>query len=312
MNEQQLIEKLQKEMQEAPVDIRAEVQMQLAKEKGLLPGQFMVSCNSHFRREYSRDIVGSEIREDTGRQSMLEIFLSRTGIYDQLPEALFFQASSNRRASLSDLTAEYKENKKKEAAIRKFFQPVEHDFFLLRMSMEEEETALLKGLQSGILHEYFIRFWDLPAGIPRSLLAPLILLLPHAYKIAGDPELMAESLEQILKEQVQIKRRNTYYTDAAGILPPALGEGTLGLDTVCGTAFLEETPVFDIEVGPLLRSQVQEYLEGGGRALLLETFNRFFIPAGVDTVINVLVAPEKRHMILAREAQPVLGYSTYL
>lgn len=312
MGEQKLIEKLQQEMQNAPVDIRAEVQLQLAKEKGLQPAQFMVSCSHSFRREYSRDMTGSVVRDDNGWQPLLEIFLSRTGIYDLLPESLFFQAGDSRRASLADLTTDYRENKKKEAAIRRFFQPLEHDFFLLRMHMEEEETSLLNGLQSGILNEYFIRFWDLPVGIPRILLAPLVLLLPHAYKIAGNTGLTAQGLSLILKEQVSITNSSTWQTAATGTFPPVLGEGVLGLDTMCGDTFYEETPVFNIEIGPLQRSHVREYLEGGHRALVLETFNRFFIPVGIDIVVNVLVSPEKRHITLSKEAEPILGYSTYL
>ena len=312
MNEAELIKTLQKEMQQMAGDIKAEAQLFLAREKGLWPEYFFTNSGNQFRREYSRDIISTEIREDAGRQILLELYLSRGGIYDQLPEGLFFKGNSKRKASVTDLAADHRANKKIEAQIRKFFQPLDHDFFLQRLNIEEEENLLLEGLQSGILNEYFIRFWNLPTTIPRSLLAPLILLLPYASKIAGDETLMANGLELILNEEVKITQNSSAVQKATGIDILPLGEAQLGLDMVCGDNFAEEVPVFEICIGPLVNSKLTEYLEGGNRYLLLETFERFFIPFGIDIVTDVLVSEEKRNMVLARDNGPVLGYSSYL
>ncbi|MBC7903785.1 MAG: hypothetical protein H7Y27_10190, partial [Gemmatimonadaceae bacterium] len=125
----ELIETLQREMQNAATDIRAEAQVLLALEKGARPEHFMVNCTKMFRREYSRDVVSSEIRDESGWQHSLNIHLSRSGLYDQLPEGLFFQPASRARSSVADLASDYKENKKKESEIRRFFLPFENDFF---------------------------------------------------------------------------------------------------------------------------------------------------------------------------------------
>jgi hypothetical protein len=311
MNEQDVISIFQKEIRQASVDIKAEVQILLAREKGLWEEHYLTSSIYRFRREYSRDIVDSQIREDANKQSHLEINLSRTGIYDQLPEGLFFRDNTRRRATVADLALDYKTNKKKEADIRKFFQPFDHDIFLQRLTIEEEENLLLEGLQSGILNDYFIRFWNLPASIPRQLLSPLILLLPYASKIAGDLDLTARSLQQILKEDVHISKRHLVTQDAT-FPSPAMGEGTLGFDMVCGDCFWEHTSVFEIRIGPLRASTISEYLEDGKRFNLLETFTRFFVPAGVETVVDIVVTREKSEMTLKPGAEPILGFSSYL
>jgi hypothetical protein len=313
MSEPLTIKDLQQEILNNPGDIKAEVQLLLASEKGIFPEQFVDNCNNGFRREYSRDINKSELKEDANNLAFLELYLSRSGIFDQLPQGLFFHGSSKKRITVSDLSADYKQNKKKEAGIRKFFQPIEHDFFLKRLNIEEEENHLLEGLQSGVLNEYFIQFWELPATIPRNLLAPLILLLPYACKIAGDTALMAGGLEYILKEKVKITR-----SDKAGnhhesqIEIPVLGQAIVGFDFVAGTTFYEDIPVFKIEIGPLKESQAGEYLEGFSRAKMLQTFERFFIPAGADVIIDILIDSAKRNMNLVKGDGPVLGYSTYL
>jgi len=307
------INKLQGEINANAADIRAEVQVLLALERGMPADQFITNSNGGFRREYSRDINKAEIKEDANNQAFLEIYLSRSGVYDQLPEGLFFQGAGKRRASVADLSADYKSNRKKEAGIRKFFQPVEHEFFLKKLDIEEDENLLLEGLQSGVLNEYFIEFWQLPSSVPRNLLASLILLLPYAYKIAGNTRLMAESLGYILKEPVRIETESLFYKPHASVIAgPSLGEAVLGLDFVAGNTFFEDIVSFRIEIGPLERSLITDYVEGAARYDLLRTFERFFIPAGADMVTEVAIDPSKRNMMLSPGAGPVLGFSSYL
>jgi hypothetical protein len=309
----QLIAALQREMQHAGSDIKAEAQLLLALEHGIELEHFMVSCDNSFKREYSRDVVSSELKEDEGGKQLLQIHLSRNGIYDQLPEGLFFQSPQRATgATVADMASDHRLNKKREEEIRRFFLPFENDFFLQRLAVEREETMLLEGLQSGILNDYFIQFWDLPSSIPKPLLAPLIVLLPYAYKIAGDVSLTGQSLQEVLREQVTVTMRHALSEDASSVMPPAIGMCELGLDMVCGHHFMEDTPVMEIEIGPLINSRVSEYLETGNRHTLMETFERFFIPAGVDTTITIKMAPEDQQMILEKEIGSVLGYSSFL
>ncbi len=310
----QLIEKLIQEFQTSAWDIKAEAQIVLAQDKGLRPDEYLVSCNKRFVREYSRDVVSANLMEALANQALLKIELSRSGIYDQLPEGMFFQSAqrSKNNVTVADMALDYKQNKKKEEEIRRFFLPFENDFFLQRIGLEEQETILLEGIQSGYLNDYFIRFWNLPPSIPKSFMAPLILLLPYAYKIAGDRELITESLEQILQEPIRINRKKAPTEDASTLDIPALGNADLGLNFVCGEVFMENTPVFEIEIGPLQNSLVTDYLKGGSRYILMETFTRFFIPVGVETIISLVIPAEKRNMVIAKGDEPVLGYSSYL
>ena len=68
----------------------------------------------------------------------------------------------------------------------------------------------------------------------------------------------------------------------------------------------------EISIGPLLRSGLSDYLEGGERYTLLETLNRFFLPAGLDVKFSVQLPVEKMNMSLTKGEEPVLGYSSVL
>lgn len=309
-----LLVAIQKEISGLDCDARAETQLALALEKGLTYDDFRVCCNNLFTREYSRDLIQTEIKEDERKATLLEIQLSRGGIYDQLPEGFFFQHREQKQRGLAaaDMAADCKENKKREAEIRRFFLPFENDFFWQRLQLEQEESRLLEGLQSGILNDYFIEFWNIPRTIPRKFTAPLILLLPYAHRIAGDMSLTAECLEQLLAEEVQVSLKKSFFTHSELVLSPGLGEARLGLDMLCGEDFREDSSLIEFEIGPLEGSAISDYLPGGNRFELLEIFSRFFIPAGMDVHFEVRVGKEKENMVMDRGNYPVLGYSTVL
>lgn len=308
-----LTETFRGELSSPGCDLRAEAQLLLALEQGLSEEDFIISCDKLFKREFSKDVISTEMKEDGRRQNILWIHLSRSGLYDQLPEGLFFQSPHRSSMhSVAEMAEAYKQNTKKEEEIRKFFLPFEHDFFLQRIKLEEMETVLLEGLRSGILNDHFIRFWGLPRSIPKALVTPLIVMLPHAYKVAGNLELTAQCLHQLLNENVVLQQKYGTVENAELACPPALGETELGVNMVCGDSFCEGDFIIEIVIGPLKKSNISDYLEGGNRFVLLQTFNRFFIPAGTDSIITLKVPHEKQHMSLQKGTEPVLGYSSVL
>ncbi|MEO6670256.1 MAG: type VI secretion system baseplate subunit TssG [Ferruginibacter sp.] len=327
MNKQDIISSFQNELKYTAWDIRAEALLAVASKSGLNLNDVMINCDRFFKREFSKDIFSSEIKEDSNKQELVELHLSRTGIYDLLPEGLFFQIPQkrSRQMNVSDAVSDYKLNKKKEEGIRKFFQPFDNGFFTQRLQIEKEEFSLLEGLRTGILNDFFINFWGLPVTIPKMFMVPLVVLLPHAHKIAGNLELTARCLGFLLKEKVRMVQKKSVISSAEYANPLRMGDGRLGIDMVCGQFFYEDCPVIEIKIGPLKNSRMKEYIGDGKRAEVIDTFNRFFIPAGLDVSVLIELAQEttdisgmndnayiEGDMILEKGAEPILGYSTVL
>lgn len=308
------IELFQQELGSTGCDVRAETLFALAFEQGLTPEDILVGFDKRFYREYSKDILSTETREDVSKRELLQVHLTRCGIYDLLPEGLFFQAPETalRQRSAADLAVDYQANKKKEESIRRFFLPLENELFLHRTQIEQEESRLLEGLQAGMLNDYFAKFWGIPASIPRECVAPLLILLPHAYKIAGNLFLTGQCLQQLLQEEVQARRSRPEPSLLPELQGLPLGGSRLGVDMTCGEEFYEDYPVMEMVVGPLVGSRLQDYLAGGRRHSLIETFERFFIPAGVDMKLTVLLPEERQHMVLRPGQEPLLGFSSII
>ena len=115
MEKDEIIALFLEEIRNLNCDVKAEAQLTLALENGLQPEDFMVSSDSLFTREYSKDLVSGEIVEDPRKKQLLKLHLSRAGIFDQLPEGLFFAIPKKKANNYSavDMVADYNVNKKK-------------------------------------------------------------------------------------------------------------------------------------------------------------------------------------------------------
>ncbi len=314
MNSNPTIQQLQREIGKTTCDAKAEALLALALEKGISSDDFLVSCDSLFYREYNKDVVSTDIKEDARKLSLLQLHLSRSGVYDHLPEGMFFQPASVQPSTITaaDMALDYKQNKQKEADARRLFLPFENDFFWQRLQLEMEESRLLEGLQSGILNDFFMQFWGIPSSIPAPLVVSLILLLPYVHRIAGNLSLTAACLEELLQETVRVNKVTAGATGTQSLLSQSLGSRQLGADMACGERFMEDYPVLQFTIGPLQHSQVADYLEGGKYMEFLETFYGFFVPAEAGTITNIEVPEVEKGMQMQSEKGVVLGYSSVL
>src|SRR4051812_5622004 len=126
MDNLKFLEQFHDEMSSPNCDARAEAILALAMEQGMSYEDLVIFCDSFFYREYSKDIFYTQLQEDGGKSHLLECHLSRSGLFDQLPEGLFFRPiqSDKHISNAGEMAAEYKINKQKERRIRLFFQPI--------------------------------------------------------------------------------------------------------------------------------------------------------------------------------------------
>jgi predicted component of type VI protein secretion system len=157
-----------------------------------------------------------------------------------------------------------------------------------------------------------MKFWGISPSIPQMLMTPLIELLPHAHKIAGNLAITTQCLENILQEKVSSQKVSAPVTQVETDYIYELGTGQLGMGMVIGEQFKEDFPLVEFTIGPLCNSQIHDYLEGGKREEFLKTFYNFFLPVEADVITRVKVAEGKQYMILKTEEEPVLGYSSVL
>jgi hypothetical protein len=119
------LKKIATELNTLPIDVRAEVLLAQAMESGLKQKDFSTQANAFFYRTHVHDLYKASINDQNSYAVFLALQLSRPGLYDALPEGIFFQADAQTKKvkSAEEMAEEYRINKKKETEVRKFFAP---------------------------------------------------------------------------------------------------------------------------------------------------------------------------------------------
>jgi hypothetical protein len=306
------LQKISTEIIALTADVRAEVLLSQAMNHGLLQKEFDAQADGFFYRAQVPDLYKINLNTDKTLSSRLHLQLSRPGLYDALPEGIFFQMEKDIRTvkSAAEMAEEYRVNKKKENEIRKFFAPFENEFFLQTTQNEMVETNLLQGLRSGWLKEYFIDFWKLPQDIPTNAALVMVMFLPYVHQIAGDMKATEAVLQKIINEPVNIVLQYAFSTNTS-CENNVLGKYRLGTSLVCGDNMLEQYPMIQINIGPLKKSKAFKYVEGGNYFSLLQTFCNYFIPANAVIQTNILLDSTTEKFVLNNnEDAPLLGISS--
>jgi len=259
-----------------------------------------------FSKSYRNDIESVKSRTDDRDQEVLQVVLNRDGIYDRLPEGLFHQPRANGgKTTVSQMVEEHRRLKEEEKAVRRFFQPLEHELFRYSVFIEQEERAFLAGMLSGNLDNAFSRFWNLQPDLPEHLTAALARIMPWANLIKGDAALCAKALQIILGKPVDVririeeqhKNEDCYY----------LGEGELGIDTLSGSSFEEPSVVWVFSIQKLSADEVGAFVSSEKYGRFLQQFIDIFIPLEADAVFEY-----ELDGFAAETAEGILGYSFVL
>jgi hypothetical protein len=300
-------------IQDLDIDVKAEVIAYQLHSNGFMWNEMFYHTDHFFHRNYSKDIHLSKVEEGRNKKSLLHVHLSRSGMYDILPEGLFFQPANykNKAITAFDMAVEYRENKKEEQEVRKFFSPLENEFFYHKYKNFISEKQTIEGLSKGTLNNYFKRFWNLPQDMKAACVLRMTLLMPYIHQIAGDTNLMAQSLKEIIQEEVTCHiGKETIPAFYAS--PNQLGMYTLGNELVCGDYFFEEEHVFVFTIHVDKHSSSQKYIQNGVMYSTLQIFYDYFVPVNAEIKTKIKVDATFEHMMIGDCEESVLGIATVI
>ncbi len=302
------IEDIHEELLSIFNNLKAEVFVAEILEKSDLDFQDIDIFNrSTFTRSYRRDVINFSIDTNTNNSDdKLQFNLARNGLYDILPEGLF-HAPIDRKKSL-DYKQLRRKHKQDESHARDFFAPLENEFFVQKVKVEQNERVLVDKFVN-LKNEFLIDLWGLNKNMPTEYNIKLLQLLPYTHRISGDKDLIALCLEKIIGETVSIKRLLEPYSE----IKEQECENRLGMDLVLA---LEETrvlyPVFEITIGPVERKNIDKFLENSITRQFISIFCDYFIPIEIDTRLNITYLEKESIFVLNETNSPRMGLTTMI
>jgi hypothetical protein len=261
---------------------------------------------STFSRSYRRDVISFVFDSYSGSKDKIKFNLARSGIYDTLPEGVFHkQIKTVSQLSYREIRQKHK---KEEKDARDFFTPLENEFFVQKVHVEKKERELIDEFIN--LKNSFLRdFWGLSKEIPVEYSLKLLKLLPFVHNISGKPDLTALSLEKILGEKVSVKK----------IVAPCHHDNTVKSNNILGVDFVLELsnsqvlyPIFEIEIGPVSRKNMNKFLQNGVARKIISTFCDYFIPLEVEIKLNITYSKNESMFVLNKSDNPRLGLTTMI
>ncbi len=318
-----------------PVDARIEVILANLLEKGISLDDLIVQPIGIARRRYHKDWEavkpGNQMFEhgapdttgdlldqyddrDNPIHGKIIISVNREGLYDYMPEGIIHQPQYAVKDDPENTIKEIKEQRAREQAARKFFMPIEQEFYRLRIALEMDETKYFITPENIGKHELIQQFWDIPSFLSPQQICSMVYLLPLTHNIAGDFKLTELCFESILNVPVSIRngfplshdivinKPSSRHDDDSTIWDNGLGSLAIGVDFILsGGEYLETIPSITVRVGPVANEELSEFLEAklgngyfkGTNRLILDYLIEIFMPFEADTVIEVLPKPRQ-------------------
>ncbi len=299
-------------------DIKAEAIIGDILENGLELNDIVTVQEGLFKRRFKPDVSHADINTLNNGQEVIEVCVTRDGIYDALPEGIFHQQSSETTSAGRQMATESKKQRLEEIDARKFFLPLENEIFYQRVVLEMEERRVLNQFSENLFDDIFPEFYNLDKSLPQRYLSRLVLLLHFSHLVAGKPELTARILEIIIEENVHVNLINSITNDIDESQqdvpkPCTLNSAQLGVDFICGQHFNNSGQGLEFVIGPLKNTSVEDYLENGQNKKFLECFYGYFIPVEIDIKTRIIVNQEEMGLCINDAASnPVLGYNTVI
>ena len=150
---------------------------------------------SFFSRNYSGDMRSCDANTET-------VTLSRNGIYDLLPEKLFFDEQELRFLESRDLSFKLSEVYEEEKNIKAYFEPFDSFFFNQSLRLTNNVTRILDNKEKLLLKTLFDYDIDAEENPYVRMLAPLLV---YVSDIRADIELIVQILSDILICKVEYR-----------------------------------------------------------------------------------------------------------
>lgn len=295
-------------------DIRVEVFIAaLIQKKSLKFDQFLVRPVGIFRRPYSKDILKIQIVEHETNSAYYEIDVSREGLYDMLPEGLFHKDSEARKKSDSKNIKINQVQRNEENAARKFFLPLEQEFFRNRIHLEITEQNvgnLTKNINTEEQGISFSNFWGFGQTFTKNQNLILLHLLPQVHKIVGNFVLTGSAMSLVLgkKVEVSIKYKPTFAHE--GFSPKSLADMRLGVDSILGAQFVDGLPTILIKISLEHESEVVGLMFDGQEKKRLQCLCDYLLPVGYPVEYEIEAINAKEQLELSESKENYLGYMT--
>lgn len=294
-------------------DFLAEVIIAALIEHGVEYSDIQIVRTGESRACIDKDIEGAELlyKPDNEMSDYLRVYVNRQGVYDILPEGLFFDGRQLPVEDIETMVQRIRENRSKEKNIRKFFSLYENEIDQTKVQMQLLERRVDNKNIYPDFASIFAAYWPLVKllSLPQATL--FMKIIPILHRIRGNEKNIAKAFSLILGLPVQIKAKIKVQTCPHTI---TLGQSHLGETLVLGKQYKDGFYDMDLIICDIPQQRIPDFLsEGKSRKIINEMIDLLF-PADTKVEIKLKGLHRKMHLFDPKhpEERNFLGIDTYL
>lgn len=273
-----------------PPQIKAEVYVNLL--SSIEPEQeFSYIFEGDFRRNYQDDISKIENTGGGGLAGATSIYLNRDGIYDKLPEGLFHKIDRFLKLGQSgdkqSFKEEYEKQKNEIVFARKFFQPLDGDFFL--KSVEIEKYFYQKNLNPfKTVREFFFGKESI-SQFNEDFSERIFSFLPAFNDYKGNIFKLQFFLSTICQAKVTITQTEgvKLNENKSSVFTNNLSTNRLGYNLFLGEHYIDHNIEWEI-VFKVANDRLNYFIGNQSFISFFDFFQTFLIPIGVETQLKIV------------------------
>lgn len=295
-------------------DYLAEVVAATLVEEGVSPDNIQIARLGSARMKVGKDIekVRMEYSPDDEINDCLRIYVNREGLYDVLPEGVFFLGIDLLESTdIKKVVHQVRQYRKEEMEIRRFFSVFEDEIDRTLVQMQLLERRVDRKNVYPDFTNVFTAYWPVIRQLSLEQATLFMRIIPIIYKIRGNRRKITKALSLILGLPVTLSHVLSS-RKCAGI--PAFGQARLGESLVIGSEFRSGGYDTCITVHNIPRNRISEFLDNGkSRCILLELIDMLFA-ADTEVKIKLDVVSTEKMCIISNDASTAshLGVDAYL
>ncbi len=314
-----MIEAIKESLKLNTVDVSAEAIARELLENELLLEQLVFIPEGIFRRGYEMDVSRVEQFFVDNESENIALYLNREGLFDTLPEGLFYQTQprkSDENESKDLVDKQLEESKRIRAAMdaaRLFFKPFDHESLTALTQLELIEHEAFSSVIN-IRARICDLFWpEMIDRLNKKQKGKLLTIMLSAHQIAGQLDEIERVMTDFLATSVTVQpmSTNVLLTDKQNFAK--LGEARLGVNSVVYKEQISNYAFIQIEVGPIPYQHSFSYLQGNAGWQVVNFIAELVFPLEIDWVIKTIIQKKERGFELSRiKRTSALGVTTLL
>lgn len=295
-------------------DYLAEVITSTLVEEGVDPDHIQIIRLGSTRAKVGKDIekIKLEYNPDDESSDCLRIYVNREGIYDVLPEGVFFFGLDFLDSKdIKKVVSQVRRHRKEELEIRKFFSVFENEVDRTLIQTQLLERRVDRKNIYPDFSNVFTAYWPVIRLLSLKQATLFMRIIPIMHRVRGDERKIAKALSLILGlpvrlEPIIIRKSCKGLTE--------LNKSRLGETLILGSDFKNGQYDIRIVVNEIPRNRVPEFIGNGKSIQILNEMINMLFAANMETEIKLNVIPTEGKFVLSDNPGigSHLGIDTYL